>query len=40
VKGPIELADAGIAATAIVNGCELFTLNKKDFKGIEGLKLI
>ena len=35
----IELADAAIAATAIVNGAQLFTLNKKDFQGIEGLEL-
>ncbi len=35
----IELADAAIAATAIVNGAQLFTLNKKDFRGIEGLEL-
>lgn len=37
---PIELADAAIAATAILNKASLFTLNKKDFKGIKGLKLI
>ncbi len=35
----IELADAAIAATAIINGAQLLTLNKKDFLGIEGLKL-
>ena len=35
----IELADAAIAATAIVNGAQLFTLNKKDFLEIEGLEL-
>lgn len=37
---PIELADAAIAATAIVNGSALFTLNKKDFTGIKNLNLI
>lgn len=36
---PIELADAAIAATVIVNGASLFTLNKKDFRGIESLEL-
>lgn len=34
---PIELADAAIAATAIVNGALLFTLNKRHFKGIKDL---
>ncbi|KKT74115.1 MAG: hypothetical protein UW86_C0014G0010 [Microgenomates group bacterium GW2011_GWA1_Microgenomates_45_10] len=34
---PIELADAAIAATAVLNGCQLATLNKKDFDGIEKL---
>lgn len=32
--------DAQIAATAILNKASLLTLNKKDFKGIKGLKLI
>lgn len=36
---PIELADAAIAATAILNGCELATLNVKDFAGIDKLRL-
>lgn len=36
----IEFADAAIAATAILNKAPLCTLNKKDFKGIKGLKLI
>lgn len=36
----IELADAAIAATAICNGAQLLTLNKKDFRGIEGLELV
>lgn len=35
---PIELADAAIAATTILNAGELFTLNKKDFSGIKDLK--
>jgi len=39
-KRPIELADATIAATAITNGLQLATLNKKDFVGIEGLEII
>lgn len=33
-------ADAAIAATAILNKASLFTLNKKDFQGIKGLKLV
>lgn len=37
---PIDLADAAIAATTILNKAWLFTLNKKDFKGINKLKLI
>lgn len=36
---PIELADAAIAATAILNGCSLATANKKDFTDIRGLQL-
>ncbi len=36
----IEFPDAAIAATAIVNKAKLLTLNKKDFQGIKGLKLI
>jgi predicted nucleic acid-binding protein len=39
LKGPIELADAAIAATAISNGAELLTLNKKDFQHIPKLVL-
>lgn len=35
---PIELADAAIAATAIVNRAKLYTANKKDFVGIKGLE--
>lgn len=36
---PIELADAAIAATAIVNNAQLLTLNKKDFFPIKNLIL-
>lgn len=35
----IDLADAAIAATAIVNQCELATLNPKDFANIPRLNL-
>ena len=38
-KEPIEFADAAIAATAIINGYQLYTLNKKHFKGIKELVL-
>ena len=34
---PIELADAAIAATTIVNGGKLLTLNKKHFTSIHDL---
>lgn len=34
----IEFADAAIAATAIINGAFLHTLNKKHFQGITGLE--
>lgn len=36
---PIGFADAAIAATAIVNGAELATLNTRDFADIPGLEL-
>ena len=36
---PIEFADSAIAATAIINGAQLFTLNQKDFKAISDLEL-
>lgn len=39
-KNQIDFPDAAIAATAILNKASLFTLNKKDFKGIKGLKLV
>lgn len=35
----IELADAAIAATTILNGGVLLTLNKKDFLGIKNLSV-
>lgn len=35
---PIEFADAAIAATAIVNGAFLATLNKRHFAGIKDLE--
>lgn len=37
---PIELADAAIAATVIINKASLFTLNTKDFRNIDHLKLL
>ena len=36
----IDFADVAIAATSILNKASFFTLNKKDFKEIKGLKLI
>ena len=39
VKHPIELADAAIAATTILNGASLQTINKKDFIDINDLQL-
>lgn len=36
----IEIADAAIASTTILNGCELATLNKKHFLGIKDLELL
>lgn len=38
-RTPIEFADAGIAATAIVHGAKLFTLNIKHFQNISDLQL-
>lgn len=40
LNNQIELADAAIAATAIVNGAQLLTLNKKDFADIKSLELL
>jgi len=37
--GPIEFADASIAATAILEKAYLLTKNKKDFQNIKGLKI-
>lgn len=39
-KGNIELADAAIAATTIINGGSLFSLNKKHFQGIRELEIV
>lgn len=36
----IEFRDIFIAATCIVNGLPIVTLNKKHFKRIAGLKII
>lgn len=36
---PVELADAAIAAAALLNNGSLYTLNKKDFLGIKNLTL-
>lgn len=38
-KQPIELADAAIAATAILHSAELYTLNRSDFTDIDELTL-
>ncbi len=40
LKRPIELADSAIAATALVHGADLLTLNKKDFVDIKDLRLV
>lgn len=40
LERPIEFADAAIAATAILNGCTLATLNTKDFEQIKGLEML
>jgi len=37
---PIGVADAWIAATALVHGHELVTHNAADFRGIRGLRII
>ncbi len=37
---PLDFADAAIAATAIINGCQLFTLDKRDFIGIDDLEFL
>lgn len=38
LKEPIELADAAIAATVIINGAKLMTKNKKHFQNIPNLE--
>lgn len=40
LKSPIEFADAAIAASAILCGGSLLTLNKKHFSGISELELM
>lgn len=37
---PIKFVDAAIAATAVINGAMLATLNKKDFIGIGDLEIL
>lgn len=37
---PIELADAAVAATTILSGGALLTINTKDFADIPGLELV
>jgi len=39
LKRPIEFVDVAIAATTIINGGELLTLNLKDFALIDNLRL-
>ena len=39
-KSSIKLADAVIAATAIMHDSKLVTRNVDDFKGVEGLEII
>jgi predicted nucleic acid-binding protein len=36
----LDIPDSLIAATALTQNCELFTYNRKDFRYIEGLKLV
>lgn len=36
----IVFADAAIAATAIINGVQLATLNRKDFSPVKDLELV
>lgn len=38
-KANIKLADAVIAATALMNNLSLATRNKEDFKEVEGLEV-
>lgn len=39
IKTPIDLGDAAIAATTVLNGAQLLTLNEKHFESIPDLKL-
>lgn len=39
-KNPLEFADAAIAATAVINNCQLYTLNSKHFAHIPQLQLL
>jgi len=39
LKRSIEFVDAAIAATTIINGGELLTLNRKDFVSIDNFRL-
>jgi len=39
-KHKIKLPDAIIAATCIVNGLQILTLNTKDFENIDGLTIM
>jgi len=39
-KKPMELADAAITATCIVNSASLATLNSKDFANVKGLTIL
>ena len=36
----LDIPDSIIAATALMEKCELFTYNRKDFRYIDGLKLV
>ena len=36
----LDIPDSLIAATALTQNCELFTYNRKDFRYIDGLKLV
>lgn len=36
----VELADAAIAATCIINGAQLVTLNKKHFENFENIQIL
>lgn len=40
LKRSLNLADAAVAATAIVHGASLATLDKRDFQGIKDLQVL